>query len=368
MNMAPVGIHDMVDGIDAAEKALRAAQAGRLEAVWTLMTAADTDHSSPAYESVHAEVSCVLHVSARSAGHLMDDAETICTRPDLLAALADGRIDLARAKTIAGLLDTTDLQNTLQAAAIAYATNHTPYETRRWLLSRLPDTGTELDRADEHAKRCIEVNPGRHGMSHLYGYLPTDVAETLHATLTSIARNHKTPDDDRTADQRRADAVAELLHHRTDITTTVALVVPATGRGATLNGTPIPWAHAWTLACTTDPWTAWLTTPDGRVLDTTPTRYRIPTRLARAVRARDQHCRFPGCHTPAARCDLDHLTPYPAGPTTYANLHCLCRRHHRLKHTTGWTVTPLGDNHLQWTSPAGRIYHTRPPNTLDYAA
>jgi hypothetical protein len=49
-------------------------------------------------------------------------------------------------------------------------------------------------------------------------------------------------------------------------------------------------------------------------------------------------------------------------------LHCLCRRHHRIKHQTGWHVVNIGDNELEWTSPAGRTYRTKPPNTLDHAA
>ncbi|MBD3785318.1 MAG: HNH endonuclease, partial [Micrococcales bacterium] len=55
--------------------------------------------------------------------------------------------------------------------------------------------------------------------------------------------------------------------------------------------------------------------------------YRPGAALARLVRARDGHCRFPGCHVAARFCDLDHVTPWPSGPTTAANLACLCRRH-----------------------------------------
>ena len=38
--------------------------------------------------------------------------------------------------------------------------------------------------------------------------------------------------------------------------------------------------------------------------------------LADLVRTRDAACRFPGCRQPAHRCDLDHVTPWPAGATT----------------------------------------------------
>ena len=63
--------------------------------------------------------------------------------------------------------------------------------------------------------------------------------------------------------------------------------------------------------------------------------------MDRAVRARDVTCRFPGCRRAAdsAGTDLDHTIPYPTGPTSATNLAALCRRHHRLKHTAGWTVT-----------------------------
>ena len=89
-------------------------------------------------------------------------------------------------------------------------------------------------------------------------------------------------------------------------------------------------------------------------------RYRPSPQIIRHVRARDRHCRFPGCQQPAVNCDLDHTIPYPNGPTTPANLHCLCRRHHRQKTHTAWTVTTLEGDILQWTSPLGRTYLSHP--------
>ena len=89
-------------------------------------------------------------------------------------------------------------------------------------------------------------------------------------------------------------------------------------------------------------------------------RYRPSPQIIRHVRARDRHCRFPGCQQPAVNCDLDHTIAYPNGPTTPANLHCLCRRHHRQKTHTAWTVTTLEGDTLQWTSPLGRTYLSHP--------
>ncbi len=354
--------------IDRAESGLRTAQADRLIAIHGLSRALPTDRHSAACDAVIAEIATSLHVSTRSASRLYDDAELICTRPHVIAALAQGRLDLTRAKLIATLLPTSDLQDRLEADAIHYGSEHTTYHLRKWLLSRLPD-GDEVARKTAFDQRRIEVVPDRDGMSELYGYLPTDVAEAFFTALDTLARTNTVPDEDRTLDQRRADALTDLLDDKTTVATTVSVVLPASGIGATVNDCPLPWSNAMMLACRTNAtWFAWMATPTGRVINTSPRQYRIPTALARTVRARDQHCRFPGCSVPAARCDLDHTIAHPDGDTTADNLHCLCRRHHRIKHQTGWTVTNLGSNELEWTSPAGRTYRTKPPDTFNCAA
>jgi hypothetical protein len=98
----------------------------------------------------------------------------------------------------------------------------------------------------------------------------------------------------------------------------------------------------------------------GAVLDVGTWSYRPPTALDRHVRTRDVTCRFPGCTVPASECDLDHLIPFPQGPTNAQNLHALCRRHHRLKHDDHWTVEPLPNAGLRWTSPLGTTRDTWP--------
>ena len=83
-------------------------------------------------------------------------------------------------------------------------------------------------------------------------------------------------------------------------------------------------------------------------------RYRPGAALQRFVQARDVTCSFPGCPQPAEQCDLDHLVPWPRGATTPSNLQALCRHHHRLKHTDGWTVARDDAGGLAWRPPAGR--------------
>ena len=231
-------------------------------------------------DAVRAEVATALSISMRSASRLYDDAYLLCTRAPLIEALHDGRLDMSRAKLIATLLPTSDLQERFEADAIAFGAENTAHYLRKWLLSRLPDGGDENARKTAFEKRCVEVVPDRDGMSDFYGYLPTEVAEALFTALDTLARDNRTPDDDRSLDQRRADAVADLLDERTNVSTTVSVVLPASGIGASVNGSPLPWSTAWHLACQGNPtWFAWLGAPDGRVINTSPGRYRISGRV-----------------------------------------------------------------------------------------
>ncbi|WP_131801804.1 HNH endonuclease signature motif containing protein [Klenkia soli] len=88
----------------------------------------------------------------------------------------------------------------------------------------------------------------------------------------------------------------------------------------------------------------------------------------RYLRARDRHCRFPGCRQVARACDADHVVPYDhhkpsaGGPTCVRNLAMLCRRHHRLKtHSPGWWFAVGADGTLRVTTPGGTTRTTRPP-------
>ncbi|GAA1622819.1 hypothetical protein GCM10009744_07670 [Kribbella alba] len=98
-----------------------------------------------------------------------------------------------------------------------------------------------------------------------------------------------------------------------------------------------------------------------RVTDQPPTSdpnsYTPSAAMDRYVRLRDRTCQFPGCNRPAEFTDLDHRVAFAAGGrTTAANLWCLCRHHHRLKHEGGWLLHPNRDGTYTWTSPTGRRY------------
>ena len=57
----------------------------------------------------------------------------------------------------------------------------------------------------------------------------------------------------------------------------------------------------------------------------------LPEKLKKFIAARDGTCRSPGCGQPAARSQLDHIEPFPAGPSNTDNTHSLCKRDHDSK-------------------------------------
>ena len=84
--------------------------------------------------------------------------------------------------------------------------------------------------------------------------------------------------------------------------------------------------------------------------------YEIPDHLRAQVHYRDVECAFPHCHAPARSCDLDHVVPYPEGPTCACNLVPLCRRHHRAKTARRWSYVMVHPGCYYWHSPAGGHY------------
>ncbi|UGS27266.1 HNH endonuclease [Microbacterium resistens] len=224
----------------------------------------------------------------------------------------------------------------------------------------------------------------------------TDAAEALDLTVPSgpdtadVAEPTGTADtadvvDGRTADQVRADLFTDLLLaadptpvHGTGldrIQAHIQVTVAATtlaghdDRPAELDDHgPLHPDLARALAGRHTGWTRLFLGPDGILTHTdtyTPT---IPMR--RHLRARDQHCRFPGCTTPAHHCDIDHTHDHArGGPTTLTNLAHLCPTHHTLKppdipDAHRWTARQHPDGTIQWTSPLQRTYAHPPPRRI----
>jgi hypothetical protein len=79
-------------------------------------------------------------------------------------------------------------------------------------------------------------------------------------------------------------------------------------------------------------WYRMLTDTAGDLAALSTHSYRPTGPIWRHVVAGQPTCAHPGCDRPSTECELDHLTEWPAGPTSTENLQPLCRRHHKTKH------------------------------------
>lgn len=92
------------------------------------------------------------------------------------------------------------------------------------------------------------------------------------------------------------------------------------------------------------------------------------TRLAnraqrRALRAIYATCGVHGCCVSFNHCQPHHVHWWRhGGPTDFANLLPLCRKHHHLAHEGGWLLSLGPNRELTITLPDGQIMRTGPPS------
>ncbi|MDV6011242.1 DUF222 domain-containing protein [Haloechinothrix sp. LS1_15] len=368
-----LGTDAVVEHIAACQRLLAQVQASQLAAVAELAARRGDERATAD------EVALETAVGKHAADRQVDLARQLCERfPKLHAAMARGELDATKASRVcdtaaalpdeqAGQLD--EFLHTRVAGRTAGAIQ----QSARYQVDRLDPDGAARRAEHRRRDRRVELLPGDDGMAELCADLPAEIASAAYTRIDTLARACQTTADERTLDQVRADVLAELLlgHNHSGRRIDIQVTVPAD----TLLGTadlpgmlggygPLPAPVVRELAA--DPTSTWrrlLTDPaSGHIIDVGRTRYRPPASMARYVRTRDQHCRFPGCHRPAQHCDLDHNTAWQhGGTTTAAGLTTLCRRHHQLKDQPGWHYhhTPTGD--LIITTPSRRHHTSQPP-------
>lgn len=345
--------------------------------------------------AIAAEMAAAVRVSDRTLQRRLSDASTFVSRfPESVAALAEGRISHSHLQVIAEaglLIDDDAARGEYERRVLAIAEQETPGRLRpiaRILAERVCPIPLEQRHAAARTACGVRVVDLPDGLSDLITRIPSTLAHGAHDRATAMARVVKDaadPGDPRTLDEIRADVVADLLLTadpvtREDLPTglgairaTVQVSVPAltllggSSAPGSLDGRgPIDPATARTLAGHARGWERVLTHPvSGAVLAVD--RYRPSKAMRRALRARDEHCRFPGCRMPAVRCDKDHTVDFAlGGETRLGNLAHLCRRHHSLKHASAWTVIQRDDGVLVWTSPTGRVYPDAPAPTVSF--
>ena len=268
------------------------------------------------------------------------------------------------------------------------------------------------DAEEQHEDACetraVQKYPGEHGMTGIWALLPADHAAAVWAAVNTHAEASREPGDPRTADQRRADSLAELMTGYLNGVCPSAIPGSGTGPGqaaqscagshrpptvpgwcqvqvkisadwllghatveqpggaqpsdlagireaASLSGYgPLPAEVALRLIADAG-WQRIVYHPlTGALLDVGTTVHDPPAPLRRHALTRDGGCTQPISGNP--RVDLDHNTPHPHAPTSQANLRSRCRHDHHLKQHPQWAVRAGPDGRIHWITPTGHDY------------
>ncbi|HEU5192494.1 MAG TPA: DUF222 domain-containing protein [Methylomirabilota bacterium] len=309
-------------------------------------------------------------------------ARALPALPRLAAALARGELSYAKVRALTRVA-TPETEERLLGVGRAGTASHVERIVRGW---RRVDRQAEAREAKlRHQNRALHVFHDDDGTVVLRGRLEPEVGalfvKALDAAREALYQGGFTVTfsgprdplgDPPTPAQQRADALALLaatalehgLKHGLEPTTAadryqVVVHVDAPvladpdqpGQSVLEDGTHVSAETSARLACDASR-TVMRHDDAGRIVEVAARSRTIPPALRRALQARDQGCRFPGC---GSRFTEGHHIQHWArgGPTTLSNLALLCRRHHRAVHEEGFQIARAPDETLHFHRPDG---------------
>jgi hypothetical protein len=303
--------------------------------------------------------------------------------PLVREALRQGRINLDQAAVICRAANPRVFDVVAgsqdELVALAHGVRFERFSRDVRALVDLADEDGGHDPTPEHSR--LRLQDGSAGELLLDGVLVgADAAaarEALRHWADVMFRRHK---DEQSAigdvlslhrDHHAADALVELLRrgHAADTSTTrapvadITLVIHRDQPGPRIWGSPSRCVDVSGLRYPSG--TIDLLTCDPVVHTLVVDAHGVPLELGSAVRfanrdqrravaVRDGGCVFPGCDAPPGWTDLHHVVRVAdGGSTDLHNLASLCRRHHGVVHSRGWSMRTVDDQWFDFTAPSG---------------
>jgi len=340
-----------------------------------------TDHYE-VQDGASAEIGAALRMTRRSAENETSFAVELCRHyPKVFEAVLYGRIDVWRAKIL--VEHTLVLSDTAAQDVVEQVLPEAAGLTASQLHGRLEKLCIDVDpeaakeRYDQSIQdRRVVVEPTGSGTANILGLdLPPDEAVAIGKWIHKEALKLKRLGDSRGIDQLRADIYLDLLKRRfvdgkltradygiLDVRLTAETLTGQSNDAAELNGFgPVLGDIARQVAehqhHVERRWS--LYDPDtGQVIDGGITRRKPTTAQRRMAEILYPTCIHPGCRMPSVDCDIDHRIPWSHSRITCScDLGPMCRHHHVIRHTFGWTYQ-LVNNDTIHTTPLGHRYTT----------
>ncbi|MCQ2002228.1 HNH endonuclease signature motif containing protein [Arthrobacter zhaoxinii] len=339
-----------------------------------------------AFSLAASECAAILKIPEVTGQRLLSEATSLCTsHTATLTGLEEGRFSYQHAQVVldqcqnvpAGALP--EFESDLLKAAEGQTRSQFSAKARRLRERKFPDTISKRH-LTAFEQRKVTLDREEDGMSCLSAYLQAAEAHQIYTSLNNAARGEQAAGDGRTADQLRADILAQLLMGGLDPTLVSAETgrssdvrkgtggaggvrgpggdvgsVTGGGRGTGKTGAggtgcddgsvvpraeimvlinaetlfgaddqpaelhgygPISAEAARRLARNAAGWTGLAQDPVTGEILGVGRRRKVPAGLRRWLRARDGTCRFPGCRVSTANADIDHTTDWAKGGPT----------------------------------------------------
>jgi hypothetical protein len=300
--------------------------------------------------------------------------------PATRSALRDGAINPTQAQQIASLRPSIgdEALRSAEPHLVDYATRVSAKELTSAITHVKHMYGRDRqdsEEQDDYAARKLHSSTTIGGMGVGQWTLHPAGQEIVQTALHALSK--PIPGDDRTAAQRRADALitmAELALRsgQLPITGGVKPHVTVIVRNETLADVPGAPAADYAFGATTS--AEWarrfacdaavsriVMGPASEILDAGRTTRTFTAAQLRAIVARDRHCIWTGCDAPPGWCDAHHIHHWAdLGPTDIDNGALLCGRHHDRVHNNHhainkqpdgtYTVNPQPGSDPTWTS------------------
>lgn len=313
------------------------------------------------------------NLSGGQAASQVDTAHGLADLPRTAAGLAAGTVSTAQAmaatRTRQGLTD--DQLGELDELVAETAPAATDRQLRDAVVDfthRIaPDAVAERER-QAFDRRGVRLGRASDGGWWIDGRLDVLGGETL-ATALSTLTTPRGEDDDRTAEQRRADALADLadralragdlpaeggLRPHVAVTADLATLEGRAGApaGRLDHAGPISGDTVRQVACDAGVHRV-VTDGPSEVLDVGRATRTVSRAQRRALIARDRGC--VGCNAPPGWTEAHHIWHWAdGGPTDLDNLALLCRSCHTGVHHREWRIVRDGDNRPRVRRPRRR--------------
>jgi len=304
-------------------------------------------------------------ISLSAAREKVRTAQALRNLPSIGAAFAEGRLSYSKVRALTRVVEWHDEDSLLEYALRATAAQ--VEERCRQLRNGRPESASIAQRAWE--RRALTLwRDGARGVMRVSIEVPIEEGELIAQALDRAVAGGEAAEgiefDANAWRAQQADALVAIAKtylgngeaaagSTADRYQIVVHVDDKSLRGG-LGRADLPVDTVKRLTCDGSVVTV-TETETGAPLDIGRKQRTVPTRIKRALWARDRGCAFPGCDR-KHYVDAHHIEHWAdGGATSLDNLTLLCSHHHRLLHEGGFAIRRDSNGDLYFRRPDGRV-------------